>query len=340
MRSPAVYANVHPFVDSGRRTVGPSGRSYAVCETCGGKRIGTAHGRVEQRAPTMNPAVRARAERRVTELPPPTPPRPVALAPRPEPPKPAAPRVADWRLSLLRLALDQALAGPHLEEVTRYKLEDARRALRSELHGQVAVAEAAIGPAIVTRLELEQPAPEPKPERARARADPGTHRPHGASVPIRQAPRALPPRRPRRMATGLHGRESRPARGTGRRRHDLEPDEQRLRARLAQRSSDRPPRRARGRRSVTGSARPGVLPTALADNRGASRLGAEPDPTVHHFARLDWCTSGVRAASADRTIERFVHDFGRGGGIRTLDHQSPSPARRARIRPIRAQARC
>jgi hypothetical protein len=55
--------------------------------------------------------------------------------------RPSSPPVADWRLSMLRLAVDMSLEGPPLSFLLRRALLDTRAALRSELYGTVAVAD-------------------------------------------------------------------------------------------------------------------------------------------------------------------------------------------------------
>ena len=106
-----------------------------------------------------------------------------AAAPVPTPP----PRVADWRLSMLRLALDMALEGPSLSFPLRRALLDARGALRSELHGIPATAGAV----------LELPEPDPVPETHSA-ALPNGHEPPRAMRPIQSA-------RVQRTARGFRG---------------------------------------------------------------------------------------------------------------------------------------
>lgn len=59
----AAQVGPHAFADSGQRETGPGGRSYAICETCGRKRIGPSHGRVAELAPYRDGSPRKRPQR-------------------------------------------------------------------------------------------------------------------------------------------------------------------------------------------------------------------------------------------------------------------------------------
>jgi len=101
---------------------------------------------------------------------------------RPEPsPEPVAtkapPRVADWRLTLLRLAIEQAL-NAELSLPLRLHLTDAQRSLRSDLYGTVATAEAVTHTPIVPNDSapaapvMADPEPtQPSPERTKRQSD-------------------------------------------------------------------------------------------------------------------------------------------------------------------------
>jgi hypothetical protein len=114
----------------------------------------------------------------------------IPTPPRIEPKAPTV-RVADWRLTVLRQAIEQALAA-ELSLPLRLQLLDAQRALRSDLHGTVAVAGSAV--------ELAPPA---DPDGPPLRAEPA--RGSLASLPV---PSPETPGRPsdaRRVARAFRG---------------------------------------------------------------------------------------------------------------------------------------
>src|SRR6185369_17525901 len=81
-------------------------------------------------------AKRRAGPRRSTALPPS--PRPVQATKPLEDlrPKAPAPRIADWRLTLLRLAIEQALEA-EISLALRLRLTEAQRSLRSDLYGTI-----------------------------------------------------------------------------------------------------------------------------------------------------------------------------------------------------------
>lgn len=170
----------HPFKPGGPLVPDSRGRRNPSCLACGAIARARRHWTPEQSAAAAlkqgASRRRSNAWRRLAEgprgspqvLPPP---QLAALEP--------VPRVADWRLSMLRLALDQSLEGPSLSFALRRSLLDARAALRSELYGLPATdrveppTHAAVdyGPARVGPLEpLARPSPQVEESSARRRA--------------------------------------------------------------------------------------------------------------------------------------------------------------------------
>lgn len=101
------------------------------------------------------------------------------------------------------------------------------------------------------------------------------------------------------------------------------------------------------RRVLPGTRRPGGEPPEVAPTptRGASAPGRR-DPDRSSSSRssrssssVEWSTSGLQDRRRFRSDVRFVRECGRGGRIRTDDHQSPRTAGRAWIRVVRAQRR-
>ena len=216
----------HPFADSGRREVGPSGRSYAICATCDRKRIGPGHVSGPRTRAGRPPAAESPPTRLISPPPPNQPPAPI-------------PRVADWRLSMLRLALDIALDGA---------LDRARHPAQA----RGCPARSPLGAPRGRRDDRRRPDHRARPRiarrsgsriadqiaRPRALTGHGLDRLAGASrrvvIPVGQGPRALPPRRRRGLAVGQDGRRAHPAPRPGRGDPDPQHDGERSRPRVGE----------------------------------------------------------------------------------------------------------
>lgn len=139
----------HSFVASPSTFVDKANRTRIACAICGKPSNAWSHRSAAAMAASVAKIRSTKASKPNPEavawheLPPKLPPGPKpALEARPLEsirPKAPSPRIADWRLTLLRLAIEQAL-NADLSMVLRMRLTEAQRALRSDLYGTVAIA--------------------------------------------------------------------------------------------------------------------------------------------------------------------------------------------------------
>jgi hypothetical protein len=165
-RPPRPPVNYHPFV-AGAPVRNAAGALRVTCAECGAYSNAWRHRSPEHVAEVQRRRVATIAERRThprliphPSTPPDEPrlqPSRISTAARAEAYRPAEPpprqSVADWRLSMLRLAIEHALDGPELSFNLRRLLLDTQRALRSDLHGTIATE--------LARVELRPAGPPP-----------------------------------------------------------------------------------------------------------------------------------------------------------------------------------
>jgi hypothetical protein len=104
----------HPFEWTGGTYRSPAGRTYRICATCGRPNVAQTHTK--------------RGEGRLPRYLPPAAPAPVSVAP-------VSPRIIDWRVRMLALAVEEVLAHSEISDVLEVRVREVKRALNSELYG-------------------------------------------------------------------------------------------------------------------------------------------------------------------------------------------------------------